>query len=177
MHIRSNGLRLLAAGAMLVLTAACGGGGEEAAESGPEVPEGVTAVAANGRIPMPPGNDRACQPASIRRTFREPAEWNGYWQYGFAEHCPRPQLPADFDFSREMAVLVAMGPRQSPADSITVIGTRQSGDSVLIMVRRTTRQDPCSEPPVSTYPRDLVRVPVRGPSRFVEQHVKRPCPS
>ena len=176
MPIRSSLPRFLAAGAVLALTA-CGGGDQAAGEQAEPLPEGVTGVAANGRIAMPAGTDRRCQPGSIRRTFREPAEWNGYWQYGFAEDCPRPQLPADFDFSREMAVLVAMGPRQSPADSIMVLGTRQSGDSVIIMVRRTTRQDPCSEPAVSTYPRDLVRVPVRGPSRFVEQHVKRPCPT
>lgn len=179
MHIRISGLRLLAAGAALVLTAACGGGGGEEApgEAVPAVPEGVTAVAANGRIAMPPGTDRACQPASIRRVFRLPAEWNGYWEHGFAAHCPRPVLPADFDFSREMAVLVSMGPRQSPADSIVVQGTRQAGDSVLIVVRRTTRQDPCAEAPVSTYPRDLVRLPTTsGPTKFVEQHVKRPCP-
>lgn len=177
MHIRKNELRLLAAGAMLLLTAACGGGDAEKSSTTP-LPEGVSAVAANGRIAMPAGNERACQPASIRRIFRQSAEWNGYWQYGFAEHCPRPQLPADFDFSKEMVVLVAMGPRKSPADSIMVQGTGQVGDSVLIVVRRTTRQDGCAEPEVPSYPRDMVRVPtLNGPTRFVEQHVKLPCPT
>jgi hypothetical protein len=175
MHIRMDPMRRLAAGALLVL-AACGGGEKEEA-SGTPLPAGVSAVPAGARIAMPPGNLRACQPASIRRVFREPAEWNGYWQYGFAETCPKPQLPAGFDFSKEMMVLVAMGPRKSPADSIVVQGTGQVGDSVLIVVRRTTRQDGCTEAEVPSYPRDLVRVPtLRGPTKFVEQHVKLPCP-
>jgi hypothetical protein len=171
------GMRALAAGGVLLL-AACGGGeGEAAKDPGPPLPPGVTAVAQNGRIAMPAGTDRACQPASIRRIFREPAEWNGYWQYGFAETCPRPQLPADFDFSKEMAVLVSMGPRKSAADSIVVVGTGVAGDSVLIVVRRTTLQEGCADPTVTVYPRDLVRVPTaKGPTKFVEQHIKRPCP-
>jgi len=156
--------------------AACGGEGGEAAE-GPPLPEGVSPVAAGARIPLPRGEDRTCQPASIRRVFREQSEWNGYWQFGFAEHCPQPQLPAGFDFSRDMAVLVAMGPRTSPADSIMVQGTGAVGDSVLIVVRRVTRQEGCDEPEVPSYPRDLVRVPLAsGPTKFVEQHVKLPCP-
>jgi hypothetical protein len=163
--------------ALALLLAACGGG-EEAAETATPLPEGVSAVAADGRIAMPAAQDRICQPSSIRRVFREPSEWNGYWQFGFAERCPKPQLPAGFDFSREMAVLVAMGPRQSPADSITVQGAGLVGDSVLIVVRRVTRQEGCDEPKVQTYPRDLVRLPrAVGPTKFVEQHVKLPCPA
>lgn len=163
----------------LALLAACGGeGGEEAAESSTPLPAGVTAVAAGARIPMPPPQDPACQPAPIRKLFRVAAEWDGYWQYGLAEHCPRPQLPAGFDWSRENVVFVAMGRRDSPADSITVQGAGVVGDSVLVVVRRTTLQSGCGQPKTPSWPRDLVRVPATAqPAKFVEQQLQRPCPA
>jgi hypothetical protein len=169
-------------GAVLVLAllAACGGegGGEEAAEpSSTPLPAGVTALAANARIPMPPPQDPACQPASIRKMFRLAAEWDGYWQYGLAAHCPKPQLPAGFDWSRENVVFVTMGRRDSPADSITVQGTGVVGDSLLVVIRRTTLQSACGQAKAASWPRDLVRVPAAAqPAKFVEQHLKRPCP-
>jgi hypothetical protein len=178
--MKSRILDLRAAGAVLVLSllAACGGEGGGEAESSTPLPEGVSAVAAGARIPMPPPQNPACQPASIRKVFREPAEWDGYWQFGLAEHCPRPQLPAGFDWAREHVVFVTMGRRDSPADSITVQGTGVVGDSVLIVVRRTSLQSGCGAPKTPTWPRDLVRVPATTqPAKFVEQQVKRPCPA
>lgn len=177
LDLRSAGRR---GGALLVLAllAACGGeGGEEEAEPSTPLPAGVTALAANARIPMPPPQDPACQPASIRKMFRLAAEWDGYWQYGLAEHCPKPQLPAGFDWSRENVVFVTMGRRDSPADSITVQGTGIVGDSLLVVIRRTTLQSGCGEAKSASWPRDLVRVPAATqPAKFVEQHLKRPCP-
>jgi hypothetical protein len=173
MDLRSAGRR---GGAALVLALLAACGGEEAAPETP-LPPGVTALAADARIPMPPPQDPACQPASIRKVFRQAAEWNGYWEFGLAAHCPRPQLPAGFDWAREHVVFVTMGRRDSPADSITVRGTGMPGDSVLVVVRRTTRAQGCTEPEVRTWPRDLVRVPaVNQPARFAEQHVTIPCP-
>jgi hypothetical protein len=166
-------------GAVLVLAllTACGGG--DAAEEKPStpLPEGVSALGADARIPMPPPQDPACQPASIRKVFREASEWNGYWQFGLAEHCPKPQLPAGFDWAREHVVFVTMGRRDSAVDSIMVQGTGVVRDSMLVVVRRTSRQDGCTEPKTRTWPRDLVRVPASAvPSKFVEQQVKLPCP-
>lgn len=167
-----------AAGAALVLAAlaACGGG-EDARPATP-LPAGVTAMAADARIPMPPPQDPACQPASIRKVFRESSDWNGYWQFGLPEHCPRPALPAGFDWARENVVFVTMGRRDSPVDSIMVQGTGVVGDSMLVVVRRTTRQDGCDEAKTRSWPRDLVRVPAATvPTKFVEQQVKLPCPA
>ena len=169
-----------AAALVLVLMAACGGekGEEGAPKSATPLPEGVTVLGADARIPMPPAKDPACQPASIRKVFREAAEWNGYWQYGLAERCPRPALPAGFDWKRENVVWITMGRRDSPSDSITVQGTGVVGDSLLVVVRRVTKQSGCAEPRVPSWPRDLVRVPAASvPARFVEQHVKQPCPA
>ena len=127
---------------------------------------------------MPAPERPACQPASIRKVFRVDAEWNGYWDHGFAAGCPRPQLPAGFDWSKEMLVLAAMGRRESPADSIQVVGSGVVGDSVLVVLRRTTRAGTCAEPSVRVYPRDLVRIPADArPVRFVEEHRKLPCPA
>ncbi len=171
---------LRAAGAALVLAtlaAACGGG-EDAAKPATPLPAGVTAMAGDARIPMPAPQDPACQPASIRKVFRESSDWNGYWQFGLPEHCPRPALPAGFDWARENVVFVTMGRRDSPADSISVQGTGVVGDSMLVVVRRVTRQDGCDEAQTRTWPRDLVRVPAATvPTKFVEQHVKLPCPA
>jgi entry exclusion lipoprotein TrbK len=174
--VRSAGRR---GGAVLAfaLLAACGEK-ESAAKSATPLPPGVTAVAADARIPMPPPQDPACQPSSIRKVFRQVEEWDGYWQYGLAEHCPRPQLPAGFDWSKEHVVFVTMGRRDSPADSITVQGSGMSGDSVLVVVRRTTRAERCpTEARTPVWPRDLARIPaVNQPAKFVEQHIKLPCP-
>lgn len=174
MHTWTTDLR--AAGAVLALAvlAACGGGDERPATP---LPAGVSALAADARIPMPPAQDPVCQPASIRKVFREASDWNGYWQYGLPERCPKPALPAGFDWSREHVVFVTMGRRDSAADSISVQGAGVVGDSMLIVVRRTSRQDGCTEPEVRVWPRDLVRVPADTvPSKFVEQQIKLPCP-
>lgn len=176
-HTRPSAARLLAFAALLFATTACGGDDAENSEDpGAPLPEGVTALAADARIAMPPPQDPRCQPPSTRKVFRMDAEWEGYWTYGF-EGCPRPALPAGFDWTKEMLVLAAMGRRESAADSITVRGSGVVGDSMLIVLRRTTRQSPCSEAPVRVWPRDLVRIPASDrPAKFVEEHVKLPCP-
>lgn len=163
--------------ALLVLTMLAACGGEEAAAPATPLPEGVAALGADARLPLPPPQDKACQPPSIRKVFRDTVEWEGYWEFGLPAHCPKPALPAGFDWAREHVVLVSMGRRESPADSITVQGTGVVGDSMLVVVRRTSRQDGCAEPAVDTWPRDMVRVPAAPvPAKFVEQQVKLPCP-
>jgi hypothetical protein len=75
-------------------------------------------------------------------------------------------------------VFVSMGRRDSPADSIRVQGSGVVGDSLLVVVRRTSRQDGCPEPEIQSWPRDLVRVPAATvPSKFVEQQIRLPCPA
>lgn len=170
-----NDVRAAGAVLALALLAACGGEDEKPATP---LPAGVTALAADARIPMPPPQDPACQPASIRKVFRGSSDWNGYWQFGLPEHCPRPALPAGFDWARENVVFVTMGRRDSPADSIMVQGTGVVGDSMLVVVRRVSRQDGCDEAETRVWPRDLVRVPAATvPTKFVEQQVKLPCPA
>lgn len=175
MHSWTNPLRATGAVLALALLAACGGDDEKPATP---LPAGVTALAANARIPMPPAQDPACQPASIRKVFRESSDWNGYWQFSLPEHCPTPALPAGFDWTRENVVFVTMGRRDSAVDTIMVQGTGVVGDSMLVVVRRVTRQDGCDEAKTRTWPRDLVRVPAATvPTKFVEQQVKLPCPA
>jgi hypothetical protein len=172
---RPHARPFLAVAALLLTLAACGSA-DEPEEASP-LPAGVAPIAAASRMAMPAAERPACQPASTRKVFRMEAEWNGFWEYGFAAGCPRPQLPAGFDWSREMVILAAMGRRDSPADSIQVRGSGVVGDSVLVVLRRTTRQDGCSEPKVRVWPRDLVRIPADTlPVRFVEEHRKLPCP-
>lgn len=170
--------RTLAITALLLAMAACGGGGGgDAEEKGSPLPEGVTPVAADARVALPAAERPACQPPSMRKVFRMEAEWNGFWEHGFPPDCPRPQLPGGWDWNREMLVLASMGRRESPADSIQVRGSGVVGDSVLVVIRRTTRQDPCSEAKVRVWPRDLVRIPANErPVRFVEEQRRLPCP-
>ena len=164
-------------GALLVLVMLAACGGEKAAAPATPLPEGVAALGADARMPLPPPQDKACQPPSLRKVFREAAEWEGYWEFGLPAHCPKPALPAGWDWTREQVVLVSMGRRESAVDSISVQGVGVVGDSMLVVVRRTTRQDGCTEPVVETWPRDMVRVPAAAvPARFVEQQVRVPCP-
>ena len=167
--------RLMAPAALLLALAACGG--EEEPRAAP-LPEGVSPIAAAARMQMPAPERPACQPASTRTVFRMEAEWNGYWEHAFAPTCPRPRLPPGFDWSKEMIILAAMGRRESPADSIQVRGSGVVGDSVLVVLRRTSRVDPCTEPRIRVWPRDLVRIPAdERPVRFVEEQRRLPCPS
>jgi hypothetical protein len=166
---------VLAAAALLLLAAACGGSKDEEPEVS-SLPAGVSPLAADARMTMPAAERPACQPSSTRKVFRMEAEWNGFWEHAFVAGCPRPQLPAGFDWSKEMIVLAAMGRRESPADSIQVRGSGVVGDSVLVVLRRTSRQDGCTEPKVRVWPRDLVRIPAdQRPVRFVEEQRKLPC--
>lgn len=159
----------------LGLLAACGGAGEAEAPATP-LPDGVSALAADARLALPAGDDRACKPASVRKVFRQAREWEDYWLFGLPAHCPQPQLPAEFDWARDNVVFVTMGRRGSPADSIMVQGAGVVGDSLRVVVRRTTRQDGCEEAEVQSWPSDLVRIPAgTQPARFMEQHVKLPC--
>jgi hypothetical protein len=169
--------RLLGAAALLTL-AACGGGDDADEPRAASLPEGVSPIAAGKRMAMPAAESPSCQPAPMRKVFRMEAEWNGFWEYGFpVEGCPRPQLPPGFDWNKEMIILAAMGRRASAADSIQVRGSGVVGDSVLVVLRRTTRQDGCTEPRVRTWPRDLVRIPADTlPVRFVEEQRRLPCP-
>jgi hypothetical protein len=167
--------RALTLAALVPALAACGGGDEEAKAS--PLPAGVSPIAAEARMTMPAAERPACQPSSTRKVFRMEAEWNGFWDHAFVAGCPRPQLPAGFDWSKEMIILAAMGRRESPADSIQVRGSGVVGDSVLVVLRRTSRQDGCTESKVRVWPRDLVRIPAdQRPVRFVEEQRKLPCP-
>jgi hypothetical protein len=167
--------RALTLAALVPALAACGGGDEEAKAS--PLPAGVSPIAADARMTMPAAERPACQPSSTRKVFRMEAEWNGFWDHAFVAGCPRPQLPAGFDWNKEMIVLAAMGRRESPADSIQVRGSGVVGDSVLVVLRRTSRQDGCTESKVRVWPRDLVRIPAdQRPVRFVEEQRKLPCP-
>lgn len=175
---RARARRAPAFALLLLGAAACGSGEPETAENASPLPEGVSALKADARVAMPAPERPACQPASIRKVFRVNAEWSGYWDHGFAAGCPRPQLPAGFDWQKDMLVLAAMGRRESAADSIQVVGSGVVGDSVLVVLRRTTRAGTCAEPSVRVYPRDLVRIPAdTRPVRFVEEHRKLPCPA
>jgi hypothetical protein len=167
----------LLAAALLTL-AACGGGDDPEAPREAPLPAGVTAIAAEKRMAMPAPERLACQPAPTHKVFRMEAEWIGFWEHSFpAEGCPQPQLPPGFDWNKEMIILAALGRRASAADSIEVRGSGVVGDSVVVLLRRTTRQDGCSEPRVRTWPRDLVRIPADTlPVRFVEEQRKLPCP-
>ncbi|HEX5727316.1 MAG TPA: hypothetical protein VFX98_17725 [Longimicrobiaceae bacterium] len=157
----------------LAVLAACGG--EDEPES-PPLPPGVEALPAGARIAMPPAREHRCQPPSMRDVFREAPEWNGYWSFGLPEGCPRPELPAGFDFAREMVVFVSMGPRSSPVDSISIVGSGVVNDSVVVYVRRTTRQNGCPTEKAEVYPRDLARIPADTlPVKFLEEHRKLPC--
>lgn len=171
--------RPLGALCLLALAAGCTGGDASDPEvPAIELPAGVSPVAADARLVLPPSDDPGCQPGSMRKVFREESDWEGFWTYGLKEGCPRPALPVGFDFGQESVAMVSMGTRESMADSIRVVGVGAVGDSLLVVVDRVVRDDSCPEEAgVRTWPRDLVRFPAdTRPVRFVERRRRVPCP-
>ena len=159
---------------LVLLLAACGGGsdGDESA-AGP-MPPGVSALPAAAAIPVPPVGEPRCATPSDRRVIRSQVEWDAFW--GSMEGCPAPQLPAGFDFAREMLAFVSPGPRRPPVEGVAIAGSGVAGDTVLIFAELTVPREGCTAAAGEPYARALARLPADpGPVRFVQADRPRDC--
>lgn len=166
----------LAATAALVLAAALGACGKEGgaggASAGP-LPPGIQALGPDARL-QPPERTGNCYSAPTRMVFHNQLEWDQFWT-DERRGCTAPPLPADLDFGKQMLVYAAMGKRMSPQDRISIDGTGERGDSLLVFIRRSMLAAGCSGRE-ATFPQSLVKIPASGKYvKFSEEHRKIPC--
>jgi hypothetical protein len=167
--------RTLAAAALLALAplaAACSkdGGGE--ADAGP-LPAGITALAGDARL-QPPDRPGNCYSAPTRMIFHNQQEWEQFWT-DERRGCVAPPVPAGVDFSRHMMVYAAMGKRMSAQDRISIDGTGERPDTLLVFIRRSMLAAGCSGKD-AVFPQSLVKIPASGKYvKFAEEHRKVPC--
>jgi len=164
-----------AASLLLLLAAACGGSdaGAPAADVGP-LPPGLSALAAEAAIPVPPVADARCATPSDRRVVRAQIEWDAFW--ASMPGCPAPRLPAGFDFQREMLVFVSPGPRRPPVEGVSIAASGVVRDTLLVFAELTVPREGCTTATQEPYARALARLPAGDrPVRFVQADRLRDC--
>jgi hypothetical protein len=176
--IRRLGRGVLALAGVAVL-AACGGGKEKADPAAEDferaLPAGFEKLPAAAQVPFAAAPRPECGTVSTRIVFRGAFEWESFWR-GNTPDCGVPGLPRSFDWAKEMAAFVALGERKNTEDRVSIVGRRESADSVVVLVRRTTLQEGCRGTPAVSFPRALVRLPRDERAvRFSEEHRKLPC--
>lgn len=168
--------------AALAVLAACateagdGGEGGEGAASADEapIPAGYDRLPESARIAVAPNAQGQCNAPSTRSVFRKQMEWNAFWSS--VEGCPVPPLPGDVDFAKEMVVLAAMGKRTSSEEKISIIGSGQRGDTLVVLVRRSILPPQCPDQGEKNYPVSAARFPTsEGRVRFLEERTILPC--
>ncbi|HEX8693133.1 MAG TPA: hypothetical protein VF746_11975 [Longimicrobium sp.] len=164
----------LAAALCLALLAACGGGDAGGAADDAPLPEGFTTLPASARVPVAQAAERRCNSPSSRSVFRQPIEWESFW--GVNPGCTPPALPPGMDWQKEMLVLAAMGKRKSAQERIEIVGRGEKGDTLMVLVRRTTLVAGCPDEGAEVYPVSVVRIPQdERRVRFLEERRRIPC--
>jgi hypothetical protein len=103
-------------------------------------------------------------------------EWEAFWTA--VEGCPARPLPADVDWEKEMVVLASMGKRTSSQEGISIIGSGERGDTLVVLVRRSLLPPQCPDQGEKHYPVAVARFPRNdGRVRFLEERTILPCGS
>jgi PrcB C-terminal len=71
---------------------------------------------------------------AVARTFRDRAELERF----LAELPGKPVQPPAVDFNRDLALLVAAGPRSSTGYAVTIVGAKEERGRVAVEVRERT---------------------------------------
>lgn len=114
--------------------------------------------------------------APARLVIRDRSEWQSVWNQMHARSSPQPTLP-EFDFTRSMIVVAAMGSRSSGGYMILLEGANEDATGgVTIRVRSTSPRSNCVVTAAFTEPVDVASMPLHpGPVRFSERSVTTDC--
>jgi hypothetical protein len=157
-------VRPLALAMTIALLAACGG-----SASGPgEQPSGI--VLQPPELSSP--NSAFTEPT--RLVVRNEEAWAEAWA---AIHGPVSELPPRpvVDFTQEMILVAALGPRASGGYTVTFSAVTAAGDGLRATVQESAPGSGCVSAAVITSPVVAVRVPrVEGAVQFVDAPVSRP---
>lgn len=158
-------VRPVALAATLALLGACGGG----SASGPgEQPSGI--------VLQPPelSSPYSAFTEPSRLVVRDEAAWAEAWATIHGTVSDPPPLPT-VDFTSEMILVAALGPRSSGGYTVTFSAVAPVGDGLRATVQETAPGPGCVTAAVITSPVVAVRVPrVEGAVQFVDAPVLRP---
>jgi hypothetical protein len=107
--------------------------------------------------------------------LRSPAEWQGQWRRITARQGGPPPLPA-VDFSREMLLMAAMGPKPTGGYRVAIDKVIEQSGELLAFVRFVSPGRRCGAIAAMTSPVDIVRVPLSSKNvRWVVERQPADC--
>lgn len=166
--------RSLTAAALLALAslAACQKDGGGDADAGP-LPAGITALSSDARL-QAPARTGNCYSAPTRMIFHNQQEWEQFWT-DERRGCTPPPVPAGVDFSKHMMVYASIGKRMNAEETVSIDGTGERTDTLLVFIRRKMLASGCSGRD-AVFPQSLVKLPATTRYvKFSEEHRKIPC--
>jgi protease stability complex PrcB-like protein len=105
---------------------------------------------------------------SARLVMRGDAEWRRTWAQLIGHITPAPEPPA-IDFTKEMVIIAAMGPRPTAGYMIRIARVGRSSGVTYVDVVSESPGLKCSKAQTMTSPADVVVVPkIDEPVAFVE---------
>jgi hypothetical protein len=112
---------------------------------------------------------------SARLVIRGDAEWRRTWARLIGHIMPAPQLP-EIDFTKEMVVIAAMGPRPTAGYMIRIARVGRSSGVTYVDVISESPGPTCRTAQMITSPADVVVVPaINEPVAFVETLSVKVC--
>ena len=112
---------------------------------------------------------------SARLVIRGDAEWRRTWAQLIGHITPAPELPA-IDFTKEMVVIAAMGPRPTAGYMIRIARVGRSSGVTYVDVISESPGPTCRSAQMITSPADVVVVPaINEPVAFVETVTVKTC--
>lgn len=95
-----------------------------------------------------------------------PAEWQTLWSS--LRHDPAPA----FDATRHTGVAILLGQRPTAGYRVTILGTEQRGERLIVVVQERRPSDRAAMPQRATSPYAILLINQRGAPVSVEQRIK-----
>jgi hypothetical protein len=128
--------------AVVLAAAAAGcGKGEEAAKEDAEAKAAALKAGAAEDLPGEvfailrtfPASTSGGVPEATKTVLRDQAHWDALWAQANSHLAPVPKAPT-VDFTKEMVAFAAMGRRKSAGYSVEIVGARQDGGNLHLLV-------------------------------------------
>ena len=112
---------------------------------------------------------------SARLVIRNDAEWRRTWAQLVGHITPSPAMPP-IDFTKDMVIVAAMGPRPTAGHMIRIARVGRSSGVTYVDVVSESPTPQCKRAQMITSPADVVVVPaINEPVAFVETSGVKGC--